>query len=168
MILISACLIGVNCKYNGDNNLRAELMPLLKEGKLIPVCPEQLGGLPTPRTPVELKVTEAGCKLTAGEAILDNKGNANTKENKVLTDAFIKGAYETLKLAKACKSKVAILKENSPSCGVHSIYNGNFDNNKIPGQGVTAALLKRNGLTIFSDEDTSLIEKYLIQLDRDK
>lgn len=149
--IISACLCGVNCKYNGKNNLKQGVEKLLKQGILIPVCPEQLGGMETPREPHEI------VNSTASE-VLDGKGKVLSKTYKDSTDKFIKGAYETLKIAKSLGVKEAILKSNSPSCGFGTIYNGNFSGEKIRGNGVTAELLKRENIKIYNEE---YIEKLL-------
>ncbi|BDR68016.1 hypothetical protein K144313037_20410 [Clostridium tetani] len=145
MIIISACLCGVNCKYNGKNNLKEGVEKLLKEGKLIPVCPEQLGGMETPREPHEI------VDSTALE-VLRGKGKVLSITYKDSTDKFIKGAYETLRMAKDLGVTEAILKSNSPSCGFGTIYDGNFSGNKIKGNGVTAELLKRENIKIYNEE----------------
>ncbi|RXI49004.1 DUF523 domain-containing protein [Clostridium tetani] len=145
LIIISACLCGVNCKYNGKNNLKEGVEKLLKEGKLIPVCPEQLGGMETPREPHEI------VDSTALE-VLRGKGKVLSITYKDSTDKFIKGAYETLRMAKDLGVTEAILKSNSPSCGFGTIYDGNFSGNKIKGNGVTAELLKRENIKIYNEE----------------
>lgn len=132
-VMVSACLLGVNCKYNGGNNNNEELLKLLKNKNVIPICPEIYGGLPTPRIPSEIK-----------------NGKVINKSNIDVTMQFEKGALETLKLAQKLNVKIAYLKQNSPSCGFGSIYDGTFSGNKIPGDGVTAKLLKENGIKIIS------------------
>lgn len=114
MILISACLVGLNCKYNGKNNYDEKALQLVKNGEAIPICPEQLGGLSTPRNSAEIK-------------IINNEVHVFDNENKDVTDAFVKGANEVLKLAKELNVKKVILQSRSPSCGVGKIYSGNFD-----------------------------------------
>lgn len=140
MIIISACLCGCNCKYNGENNKNEQCVKLFKEGKAILICPEQLGGLSTPRTPCE---------------IIENNGliKVVNKLDEDLTENFKKGAEEALKLAKLVNAKVAILKENSPSCGSSFIYDGTFSNNKIKGIGITAKKFIENGIKVFSEND---------------
>ena len=117
MILVSACLVGINCKYSGGNNFNQKIFDLVKEGKAIPICPEQLGGLKTPRKPVELKV------IDGKRYAIDNEGND-------VTENFERGAIEVLKLAKSLNINKAILQPRSPSCGVNKIYSGNFEINR--------------------------------------
>lgn len=133
MILVSACLVGINCKYSGGNNYNQKIFDLVKEGKAIPICPEQLGGLNTPRKPVELKV------INGKRYAIDNEGND-------LTENFERGALEVLNLAKDLNINKAILQPRSPSCGVNKIYSGNFDNKLVDGNGILAELLKQNGI----------------------
>lgn len=147
MILVSACLCGINCKYNGGNNLNPKVLELLKEGKAMPVCPEQLGGQSTPRAPREIV---GG----TGEDVLDGRARVlGLDEEDDATEKFIKGAYETLKIAKECGAKVAVLKARSPSCGYGMIYDGTFTGRRIKGNGVAAELLKRNGIEVYTEED---------------
>ena len=134
MYLISACLCGVNCKYNGNNNYNKICDELFSSGKAILVCPEQLGGLPTPRIPSEI---------------------INHFNNNKLEDTFVvnKNAQETLNIAKKLNIKKAILKEGSPSCGVNYIYDGNFNGTKIPGMGITTKILKEAFIEVISEKD---------------
>ena len=145
MYLISECLCWVNCKYNGLNNYNEICEKLLASGKAILVCPEQLGGLPTPRIPSEI----IGNSLD----ILDGKGEVVNKEGSDVTAQFIKGAKETLDIAKKLNIKIAILKDGSPSCGVNYIYDGNFSGTKINGMGVTAQLLKESLIDVISEDE---------------
>jgi uncharacterized protein YbbK (DUF523 family) len=147
MILVSGCLCGINCKYDGGNNLNDKVLELLKEGKAIPVCPEQLGGQETPRMPHEI-VHGDGAMVLEGTARV--KG---TDENDDVTEEFIKGAVETLKIAKAVNAKVAILKARSPSCGKGTIYDGTFSGRKKHGNGVTAELLLKNNIRVYTEEE---------------
>lgn len=140
MYLVSACLAGVNCKYNGKNNLVEEIKKLVEDGKAVLVCPEQLGGLPTPRLPSEIKK----------DKVINIKGEDVTEE-------FFKGAYETLKIAKLYGIKTAILKSKSPSCGNHKIYDGTFSGRLINGYGITAKLLIKNGIDVMNEDE--FIEK---------
>ncbi|VYU09477.1 DUF523 domain-containing protein [Clostridium tertium] len=147
MYLISSCLCGVNCKYNGGNNLNSECLELVKEGKAILVCPEQLGGLNTPRIPAEI--------IGKAEDILQGNSNSKiiTKDKIDVTSEFLKGAQETLKIANLYNIKKAILKEGSPSCGVKYVYDGTFSSNKISGMGLTAKVLRENGIEVIGDTD---------------
>ena len=146
MYLISACLCGVNCKYNGKNNLNNRCLELLREEKAILVCPEQLGGLSTPREPAEL----IGNTREVLEGI---DGKIISISGKDVTEEFLKGANETLKIAKAIGAKKAILKEGSPSCGCNFIYDGSFSGNKIRGKGLTAYMLEREGIKVISEKE---------------
>lgn len=137
MILVSACLCGVNCKYNGKNNLDEEVLELLKRGEAILVCPEQLGGLSTPRHPSEIKIVNKQIKV-----FMDD-GTDVTKN-------FQRGAEEVLKIAKELKIKKAILKKKSPSCGCGEIYDGTFTNTLTKGNGITAAILLENNIEVES------------------
>ncbi len=146
MILISACLCGVDCKYSGKNNYSEGAFELFKSGKAMLVCPEQLGGLSTPRHPAEISQGTAEDVINGCCKILNNQGEDVTKQ-------FIKGAEETLKIAKAIDCKKAILKSKSPSCGCGKVYNGNFDGTLIKGNGLTAQLLLNNGIEVVTEED---------------
>jgi uncharacterized protein YbbK (DUF523 family) len=137
-ILVSACLLGINCKYDGTSNKNEKILKLAKDFILIPVCPEILGGLPTPREPAEQK----------GNRVI-------TKSGKDVTKYFEKGAKEVLKICKILKIKKAILKQKSPSCGCGKIYDGTFSGKLIRGDGVTARLLKENKIQVFSEEKIS-------------
>lgn len=146
MIIVSGCLCGINCKYDGGNNLNEKILELLRRGEAIPVCPEQLGGQSTPRAPHEI-VNGTGADVLDGKArILGPAGDDVTEE-------FIKGAEETLKIARECGAKTAILKARSPSCGREMIYDGTFSGNKIAGNGVTAELLLRHGIEVLTEEE---------------
>ena len=140
MIFVSACLVGINCKYNGGNNYNQKIFDLVKEGKAIPICPEQLGGLKTPRVPVEIKV-------------IDGKRRAINKEGNDVTENFERGALEVLELAKKLNIKKAILQPRSPSCGFKKIYSGNFDKKLVDGNGILAELLLQNGIEILTPEE---------------
>lgn len=145
MILVSACLCGVHCKYNGGSNFNETVLKLMKEGKAMLACPEQLGGLTTPREPQEIHDG-------TGSDVLDGKAKVITKDEKDSTENFLKGAYETLKIAKEVDAKIAILKARSPSCGYGEIYDGSFLGKVREGNGVTAELLERNGITVYTEE----------------
>lgn len=141
MILVSACLCGTNCKYSGGNNLNSEVLQLLAEGKAIPVCPEQLGGLATPRPTAEIS---GG----TGEDVLEGRAEVRTSSGVDVTDNFTRGARETLSIAKAAGVREAILKAKSPSCGCGLIYDGTFSGRLVEGNGVTAEILIRNGIIV--------------------
>ncbi|MBD7913663.1 DUF523 domain-containing protein [Clostridium sp. Sa3CUN1] len=145
MYLISSCLCGVNCKYSGGNNLNEKCLNLFNEGKAILACPEKLGGLSTPRTPAEIKGTARG--------VINKVDIVVTKDNIDVTEAFLKGAYETLHIAKLSKIKKAILKDGSPSCGVNYVYDGSFEGIRINGKGITATILEENGIEVLSEVD---------------
>lgn len=140
MYIISACLAGVDCKYNGKNNKNDKILKLVEEGKAILVCPEQLGGLSTPRLPSEIVVKDGKKKVLA------NDGTD-------VTENFLKGAEETLKIAKMMGINKAILKVRSPSCGYGEIYDGTFSGTTKHGNGVTAELLEKNGIKLYTEED---------------
>lgn len=139
VVLVSACLLGVCCRYDGSSNPAQDLLER-RDLQLVPVCPEQLGGLPTPRPPAWLV---GG----SGEEVLDGRARVVTADGRDVTEHFLKGAYETLRIARACGAARAILKEKSPSCGCQKVY---IEGQLTNGQGVTAALLRREGIEILS------------------
>ncbi len=147
MILVSACLCGINCKYNGENNLNPKIHELFQKGELVPICPEQLGGLSTPRLPREIVNGEGKDVLDTNIKVLNENGTVDS------TKEFVVGANRTLKIAKALDIKKAILKQRSPSCGFGQIYDGSFSGTVIDGNGVTAELLHRNGIQIMTEKD---------------
>lgn len=136
MRICSACLLGINCAWNGSNKLNEKILELSKKEVLIPICPEQLGGLPTPRIPCE----------QIGNKVVSKNGEDATAQ-------FEKGAEETLKIAQIFNCKEAILKSKSPSCGSGLVYDGSFSGNLIKGNGVTTSLLKKNGIKVISEEN---------------
>ena len=140
MIFVSGCLVGINCKYNGGNNFNEKIFNMVKEGKAIPICPEQLGGLSTPRKSSEIK-------------IIDGKRRVVDNQNNDVTEDFKKGAKEALELAKKLNITKAILQPRSPSCGVGKIYSGNFDGKLIDGDGITAELFRENGIEVISCDE---------------
>ncbi len=147
--IVSACLLGVNCRYDGKSKPNEKVIKLSEKEILIPVCPEQLGGLPTPRA-------SAGIYSGLGEDVLDSKASVRTIEyGKDITEYFIKGAKEVLRLVKLYNIKEAVLKQKSPSCGCGLTWrlNDDFKNSVTEGNGVTAALLKRNGINVLSGEE---------------
>lgn len=135
-ILVSACLLGKNCKYNGGNNLNQSVLDFIEGHKVIGVCPEQLGGLSTPRLPAE---------------IVD--GVVTNKEGISVDNEFRKGAQAALTIALDNKVDLAILQSRSPSCGVKEIYDGSFSGRKIEGQGVFAKLLAKHDIKVLDAED---------------
>ena len=140
-LLISACLVGYNCKYNGGNNaLPPEVLSALRERyRLIPVCPEAAGGLPTPRVPSERR-----------------GGRVVTRDGRDVTAAFRRGAEIAGKLAERTGARLALLKSGSPSCGSGMIYDGSFTGTLMPGDGVTTEYLKNKNLIIFGNYSSLL------------
>lgn len=149
MYIVSACLLGKNCKYSGGNNYNEEVKLLCEKEGYFPICPEELGGLPTPREPAEIM-------QGAGEAVLSGDARVLTKSGQDVTDAFLKGAKMALELA-AGKSEMAILKARSPSCGLGKIYDGTFSGNLKDGNGVTTALFQQNGIRVITEQEIALV-----------
>ena len=139
-ILVSACLLGVECRYKGDSCRCDAVRALAERNVLIPVCPEQLGGLATPRPPAERQ----------GGKVIANTGLDVTAQYK-------KGAEAALAIAKLNGADFAILKANSPSCGKGVIYDGTFSGGKCEGNGVTTELLTANGIPVYSEEELDLL-----------
>ncbi|MDP4143402.1 MAG: DUF523 domain-containing protein [Bacillota bacterium] len=141
MYIVSACLAGINCRYDAKNSENQFIVDLIKQGKAIPVCPEQLGGLDTPRISCEI--------------VTDEKGNKKviSKQGKDCTKEFTEGAEKTLQIAKIVGAKKAILKAKSPSCGCDLIYDGTFSGKLIEGNGLTAQLLLDNGIEVITEKD---------------
>lgn len=137
-LLISACLLGVSCRYDGKSKPMAEIDKLMEKYELIPVCAEIFGGLPTPRVPAEI----------SGDKVITSDGRDVTAE-------YIKGAEEVLRLGKLFGCKKALLKERSPSCGSGIIHNGKFDGGLTEGFGKTAELLLLNGFEVFGESKIS-------------
>jgi uncharacterized protein YbbK (DUF523 family) len=140
-IIVSGCLLGICCRYNGTGKLSEELVERMKEYHFIPVCPEQLGGLTTPRLPAE----------KIGDKVI-------LKDGRDVTEEFIQGAKETLKLAQMYDCKLAILTERSPSCGYGKIYDGSFTGQVIDGNGVTAEILSENGIMVIGESKINKLE----------
>ena len=145
MYIISACLCGVNCKYTGLNNYNEKCNELFISGKAILVCPEQLGGLSTPRVPSELQDNTLN--------IIKKNGKILNKDGEDVTENFLKGAREVATIAKKLNIKKAILKEGSPSCGVNFVYDGSFNGNKVKGKGITTEMLNEIGIKTLSEKD---------------
>lgn len=146
MRLISACLCGINCKYNGKNNYNPLFEDMLKRQELIPICPEEMGGLSTPRSPCEIW---GG----TGEQVLAGEARVISIEGHDLTSAFLKGAEEVLKVAIDLGINEAIFQSRSPSCGCGQIYDGTFSSQLIKGDGVATALLRRHGITVTNEAE---------------
>lgn len=140
-LLVSACLCGELCRYDALDATVPAFADLFAQGLAIPVCPEMLGGLSVPRDP---------CEILASR-VLDRSGRDVTRE-------FLLGAEKTLFLARERGVAAAVLKEGSPSCGVNLVYDGTFSSNRVPGRGITAAVLADNGITVFSEENFPLAE----------
>ena len=139
-MLISACLMGLACRYDGGGQALPGLDELMARYQLIPVCPEQLGGLPTPRTPSERR-----------------GGRVVSKDGVDVTEAFRLGAAQACRIARLYGAKLALLKARSPSCGYGEIYDGTFTGRRIPGSGVTAEALAAMGITVYSEADVKAL-----------
>lgn len=137
-LLVSACLLGVRCRYCGDACPGEGVKSLADRFGLIPVCPEQLGGLPTPRPPAEIR-----------------NGRVVTASGSDVTQAYRKGAQETLNLAKLFGCRYAVLKSRSPSCGAGCIYDGTFSGTLTRGDGIAAELLLQAGITVLNEENAA-------------
>lgn len=133
-IIVSACLLGYECRYDGKSNKNDEVIALADEYELVSVCPECFGGLPVPREPAEIR----------GQRVINKSGED-------VTEQFLSGAEQTLYIAKECNSPCAVLKENSPSCGFGKIYDGSFTKTKTNGNGITAQLLFDNEIQVFGE-----------------
>ena len=141
-ILISACLVGEKCRYDGHTNYAPLYKELLEKYELVPFCCEVEGGLPTPRVPNERK----------GDRVIDEKGKDNTKK-------FMLGVEKAINICKYLDIKIAILKDGSPSCGVYEIHDGNFKGRKIEGQGVLTEALRNLGIKVYSEKEIELLLK---------
>ena len=145
-ILVSACLLGINCNYKGKNSLNRKVIDYIKDKNFIPICPEILGGFSTSRANAEI-VGGCGHKVLTGEVkVIETDG-------KDVSQLFIKGAGEVLKIAKLSGAKKAILKARSPSCGVGETYDGTFSDKLVSGDGVLTALLRQKGIKVINDEE---------------
>ena len=141
-ILVSACLLGCPCRYDGKSKPNDAVLTLMEHHTLIPICPEQMGGLATPRVPAERK-----------------DGGVFTERGGDVTEQYRRGAEEALRLARLYGCKYAILKERSPSCGSGQIYDGSFSRRLIDGDGVTAQLLKAHGITVLGESEVDKLWK---------
>lgn len=156
MYMVSACLAGINCRYDGKNTLDERIAELVREGRAIPLCPEVLGGLPTPRESCEIveRVPRSDSESTRG-----NEGDGNI-ERRVLgtsgtdhSEAYRKGAEKTLEICRIAGIDTVILQDRSPSCGFGRIYDGSFSGRLTEGNGVTAELLQLNGIKVINISD---------------
>jgi uncharacterized protein YbbK (DUF523 family) len=146
-LLVSACLLGLPTRYDGRPTLiLPELLEMAAKGRLIPICPEVAGGLPVPRPPAE-------CSEGDGKAVLEGRARIRNIHGEDVTDAFLVGAHHTLDTAQRLGITQALLKACSPSCGSRQIHDGTFQGRLVPGQGVTAALLRHHGITVFSEQN---------------
>lgn len=134
-ILVSSCLLGATCRWDGSSKKNDKLIDLFDRKQFVPVCPEALAGLPTPRPACEL------CENNGKQLVLDKDGNDFTKE-------FSLGAKKALEVAKSSGAKVAYMKSGSPSCGAGTVYDGSFTGKKIAGSGIFAKLLIENGIKV--------------------
>ncbi|MBR4401890.1 MAG: DUF523 domain-containing protein [Synergistes sp.] len=141
-VIVSACLLGVDCRYSGECRADGRVLELMERYSLMPICPEQLGGLPTPRN---------ACEISDGRVV--------DAEGADFTDNFIKGAREVLRVARMFDCRFALMKENSPSCGVNYIHDGIFSGGKIAGSGVTSRMLREAGIKVFSEDETELLKE---------
>ena len=149
-LLISACLLGVACNHEGRGSPRAVVDELARHYRLVPVCPEVLGGLPTPRAAAELRGGD-------GADVVVGTGNARVVnvEGDDVTAAYRRGAEAAVAVARAVGAERAVLKARSPSCGSAAVYDGSFSRRLVPGRGVTAAALAAAGLEVGSEEDAA-------------
>ena len=147
MILISACLLGCACRYDGKSKPHPLAQELARQGLAVPVCPEQLGGLPTPRAASEIHMPD--------EAVINTEGEDVTGE-------FLLGADAALQTAKKYGCEIAILKDRSPSCGSNGVYDGSFSHKLREGMGKTAAVLAGYGLKVYGESQMELLEKELM------
>jgi len=145
-ICVSACLLGLCTKYDGGHNMCDELLKLKEKHRLIPVCPEQMGGLSTPREPSE---------IVSGDS---DEICVKTKSGKDVSLEFINGAQIAMRVFEICSCEMAILKARSPSCGSGTIYDGSFTGSKTSGDGVFAKMLKEKGIPVYTEEELKSLE----------
>lgn len=157
-ILISSCLLGQPVRYDGQTKelQNPTLNHWLAEGRLEPVCPEVMGGLPVPRPAAEIG--------SYADEVLNGRGAVKTAEDEDLSHYFLSGAQIALSLCQKNNIRVAILKENSPSCGSTQVYDGSFCHRLISGAGITTTLLRKNGIRVFSEFDIESAAKYISSL----
>jgi uncharacterized protein YbbK (DUF523 family) len=159
-ILVSSCLVGRPVRYDGAAKpLDADLFERWRrEGRLVPFCPEVSGGLAVPRPPAEIVDGD-------GKAVLDGTARIRATTGEDVTAEFLHGARQALAAARRSGARIALLKEGSPSCGSHRIYDGTFTGTRIPGEGVTAALLEREGIQVFSENELPAVNDLLHTLE---
>ena len=150
LILVSACLLGVDCRFDAQSCPEVTLRKLAAQGRVVPFCPEVFGGLPTPRRPAEIEKAHAGLD---GSAVLEGQTRVVTSDGSDVTAHFVAGATGALALARHLGIRQAILKSHSPSCGVGQIHEGRFAGTLVPGDGVRAALLKGAGIQVTTERD---------------
>ena len=136
-MLVSACLLGVRCNHLGEASTSAAVVSLGRRHRLVAVCPETAGGLPTPRPAAEMQPD----------------GAVRTEAGADVTDAYRRGAAQAVRLAAAAGASAAVLKARSPSCACHEIYDGSFTRTRVPGEGVTARALREAGVAVWSEDD---------------
>ena len=158
-ILVSRCLLGHRVRYDGGaSGPFDQLQRWLDEGRVVPLCPEVAGGLPTPRAAAEIPGGQ-------GTQVLDGQATVITTEGEDVSEQFLSGAYQALERVCEHAIRIAVLKANSPSCGNLLTYDGTFSGVKVPGEGVTAALLKRHGVQVFSELELPQAAQALAALD---
>lgn len=144
-MLVSACLLGQPVRYDGRASGHPDLLRTWQaQGRVVPLCPEVAGGLPTPRPPAEIPGGQGG-------AVLDGEAQVVTVQGDDVSAAFLAGARQALELVRRHGIRVAVLKSGSPSCGNRLVYDGTFSGSKVAGEGVTSALLRREGVQVFSE-----------------
>lgn len=146
ILLVSACLLGIPCQYDGGSSPDDQLQALAARGSVLPICPEVMGGLTTPRPPAEIQGGDGG-------DVVDGRARVVNIEGKDVTAEFLAGAKEVLRLAQRWHIKQAVLKARSPSCGAGQIYDGSFSGRLVKGDGVTTALLKRERIVVNNEEE---------------
>jgi uncharacterized protein YbbK (DUF523 family) len=153
LLIVSACLLGLRTRYDGQSKVDSTILEFFRQRKVVPlpVCPEQLAGLPTPRLRTFFTCGDAN-------AVIEGKGGLCNENGERMNELFLRGAQQTLEIAQMTGCRRALFKERSPSCGVRSVYMGE---KKVPGCGVTTALFAENDIAVFSEEE---LGELIIQL----